>query len=207
MFNLCSLARPRCVQQIHYHYTTALRLLFEGVGCQLFRASQVFEELDATFQARMMHLCTRAVEDSTLTNQRIAQIFLELLNRVAYSILPSAPQQVQHIASRGFRDWGIQTCTICDKLTNKSDGSQLTIALLHFLRAPKAALLLPNDALVLWKAAVQELNTLGAQSSQSCVTFAESFFLLCGACLGGLCTVEVVVRSLVTELVFILYSA
>lgn len=119
----------------------------------------------------MVQLCERSVDDSIAANHKAAEAFLALLNRVAYATAASTPQQVQHLASRGFRDWGIQACTICDKISNSSDGAQLTLALLAFLRSPKTALLLPNDALILWKAAVQELNTLGAQSSQSYVLY------------------------------------
>jgi hypothetical protein len=143
--------------------------LFEVHGCDYRRSSQDFEERAATFQSYMVHLCERSVDTSTSTDHHAADAFMSLLNRTAHAISPSAPQQVQHIASRGFRDWGIQTCTICDKVSNGSDGSQLILALLAFVRSSKAALLLPNDALILWKAAVQELNTLGAQCSQSYV--------------------------------------
>jgi hypothetical protein len=117
----------------------------------------------------MLHICERAVDDSAAANRQLAESFLVLLSRVAYAVSPAAPQQVQHIASRGFRDWGIRICNICDKISKRTDGSQLTLALLAFLRSSKSSLLLPNDALILWKAAVQELSTLGEQRSQSYV--------------------------------------
>lgn len=142
----------------------------KGVGSKLLLSSQVFEERAATFQSCMVKLCEHSVDGGTAASHQTAEVFLVLLRRVARAILASGPQQA-HLASRGFRDWGIQTCSICDKLSNSADGSQLTLALLAFLRAPRIALLLPNDALILWKAAVQELNTLSAQSSQSYVSW------------------------------------